>query len=112
MLGDRVGTVLRHVGDRDRPLPRRSHVDHVVAGREHRDEAQRRQRGEHRAVEARLVGENDLGVAGPLDDQGRGRAIVYREVAETRHRVPRVVSGIQGLPVEDDDAHAKRLEAT
>ncbi len=83
----------------------RADVDHVVAGSEHRDEAQRRQCVDRRAIDAGLVGEEDLGIACPLDDEGGRRAVEHGEIAEACHRVPRIVARIEGMAVEDDEAH-------
>ncbi len=104
VLGDRVGTVLRHVGHSDSQPGGGGDVDDVVAGREDGDEAQRFELGQGRAVEPGLVGEYDLRSARSFDDAIGRRTVVDGELAQYGETVPGIVARVEGVAVEDDDA--------
>ncbi len=104
VLRNGVGPVDRYVRHRDVPLPRGFHVDNVEARRQDADELQLRQVLHHLFCDLGLVGQNDLGVPGALDDLLRLRPVVHGELAELLDLGPGIVPGIQLLAVQDDNA--------
>lgn len=102
-LRDRSSAVCRDIGYSDAARSCRPHVDYVEAGSQDADVAQPRKPCERGRRERRLVGQEHIGILGPLDDFRGGRPLVKREVAELRQRSPIQVARIQGVCIQYDD---------
>ena len=95
-----VGAVGGDVGDDDAALAGGGGVDHVVARGEHADVAQLWQLCHRGVVDDHFVGEQDVGILGPLQQLGGGGAVVDRQLAQGMHALPRDVAGIGSIAVE------------
>ncbi len=80
MLGHRIARIVADIGYGDAAARLRGgEVDDVVAGRRDGDQLQLRSAGERRAVDRRLVGDDDIRPGNAVGDFVRRRAIMYRQ---------------------------------
>ena len=105
MLRHGFRAVVHHVHHRDAPFARRSDVHHVVPRGNDPDTAQVRQGRQRVRIQAGFVGDQDLRAPAPLQHIFRIGAVIHRQLAERRQRVPRIVAGIQGIAVKNNDFH-------
>jgi hypothetical protein len=105
-LRHRLGGVAGDVGHGDAAGAGGGEVDDVGAGGADAHVAQLRERREGLGADHRLVGDDGLGAAGPLDDGARGGPGMDHQLAQAGQGLPGVVlSLIGGEAVQDDDAH-------
>ena len=105
MLRHGFRAVVHHVHHRDAPFARRSDIHHVVPRGDDPDAAQVRQGRQRVRIQAGFVGDQDLRAPAPLQHIFRIGAVIHRQIAERRQRVPRIVAGIQGIAVKNNDFH-------
>ncbi len=100
-----LGPVVDHVHDRNAPLARLRHVNHVVARGHDPDAAQIGQGRQRLGIQAGLVGNEDFRAPAALQNGFGRRAVVDGHVAKGLQRGPRIVAGIQGIAVKDHNFH-------
>ena len=105
MLRHGLRAVVYHVHHRDAPSARRRDVHHVVPRGDDPDAAQARQGRQRVLIQTGLVGDQDLRPPTPLQHIFGIGAVIHRQIAERRQRIPRIVAGIQGIAVKNNDFH-------
>lgn len=108
-LRDGVGAVDGDIRDGDAVLLGVSGVDDVVAGGEDGNEFQSGQLSQSVCTQRALVGEDDVGVFGTLDDLVNWGAWVNGEFTEFFNFSPRVVAGVESVAIEDYNVHGLEI---
>ena len=104
VLGDRVGAVAGDVDDGDAAASGGGGVDDIEACGEDPDAAEIGEGVDDGGGEWRFVSEDDVGVAGAIEDEFGRRAVVDGEVAEGGDGLPVEIAWVEREAVEDNDA--------
>ena len=95
-----VGGDVRHD---DATLAGGGEIDHIVAGGENTDAAERRKPADRFAPDRGLIGEDDGRARRALDDQPGLGPVVDPALSQDPQRGPVQIAGVQRVAIEDDD---------
>ena len=93
-LGDGIRAVNRNVGYRDASFACLSNIDDIETGGQDGDDLQIGESAKGLGGEGRLVGQDNLGVLGAIDNFIRGGPIINDEVTKFFYFIPGVVARI------------------
>ena len=105
ILCDRFCAVGGHVGDRNAAFACGVQIDDVVSGREDADIPDGGTLFKDIPAEHGFVGDDDFGVSDAGDNFSGQCMSVDGQIAQSGKPVPGEITGIEGFPVENDNAH-------
>ena len=104
-LGDRIGSVRRHVRHGDPALPCGLGVDDIVPRGQHADVLQFGELVDLLASQSDFVGQDDLSAPSAVDDLRRIGSVMDGAISKGLQFAPTQVARVERVSVEHDDSH-------